>query len=228
MPGALRDRLQRSLLPSAVVAASRLRAPRHAAIRLRRALGGRIGIELYFAFDDPYAAIALPGLLRLIQNRPVQLLLYPLLQRGIEQDPAAEARRRYAVEDADRLAQRASLHLTRRAPLAAKDCAFLAAWTEAARGHAAMPAFAAAALSALWLDSTGPVPREACRQLHRSILGGEPPADAAPWLERLAQNTRRLHARGHWESPAARIAGEWFFAHERLPQIAALLERLYS
>jgi len=227
MPGALRDRLQRSLLPSAVVAASRLRAPRHAAVRLRRALGGRIRVELYFAFDDPYAAIALPGLLRLVEGRPVQLLLYPLLQRGIEQDPAAEARRQYAVVDADRLAQRASLRLARRAPLAAADCAFLAAWTEAARGNAAMPAFAAAALSALWLDSAGAVPRDACLQLHRTILGNEPPAEEAPWLGRLEQNTRRLHAKGHWESPAARIAGEWFFAHERLPQIAALLQRLY-
>jgi 2-hydroxychromene-2-carboxylate isomerase len=226
MLAALRDRVQRSLLPRAVIAASRVRAPRRMAARLTRACGGRIGIELYFAFDDPYAAIALPGLLRLIEGRPLQLHLYPLLQRGIPQDPAAAARRHHAVMDADRVAGREGQRLRRQAPLDPTDCAFLAAWTEAARGHAAQAAFAAAALQLLWRDSSGAVPRQACLDLHRKHLGGEPPADTEACQDRLAGNTRRLHARGHWESPAARVAGEWFFAHERLAQIAALLDQL--
>lgn len=213
----LRDRVQRSLAPRAVVALSRLRLPRWLARPAR--------VELYFAYDDPYAALALPGLLRLTQERGLRLHLYPLLERGIPDDPAAQQRRQYALIDAGRLLQRSDAHLVRRQVLAAAECAFLAVWSEAARDNPAVAAFAASAVEELWLHSGGPVRREAYAQMHRRILQCEPPHDTAPWQQALSDNTRRLRARGHWESPAAWVDGEWFFAHERLPQIAACLDR---
>ena len=214
----LRDRVQRSLAPRTVVALSRLRLPRW----LRRPLR----LELYFAYDDPYAAVALPGLLRLAQARGLLLDLYPLLERGIAGDPAAQQRQLYSIVDADRLLLRGSQQLSRRQPLAAADCAFLAAWTQAARRNPAVGAFAAAAVEALWLRSSGVVQQEAYAQLHRSILQCEPPADAGQPDTALSGNSRRLRSRGHWESPALRVSGEWFFAHERLPQIAERLDEL--
>lgn len=226
MPGMLRDHLQRALAPRVVVAASRLQAPRRAAARLRRWFGRPLRMELYFAFDDPYAAIALPGLLRLCERRPVALTLYPLLQHGIPGDPAAPARALHAVQDAARLALRTQQRLARRAPLAPADTAFLAAWCEAARGDAAMPRFAAAALEQLWLGSTGPLQREVFVALYREHLRRDPPAETAADAAALASNARRLLAKGHWESPALRLAGEWFFAHERLAQIARRLDEL--
>ena len=216
----LRDRIQRTLAPRAVVALSRLRLPRPWRRQAR--------VELYFAYDDPYAAVALPALLDLTRARGLPLNLYPLLQRGIPGDPAELQRQAYSIVDADRLLQRDGRSLSRRQPLAAADCAFLAAWTEAARGDAAMPGFAAAAVEALWLGTDGPLRREALAQLHRRILGREPVADTVMMQAALAANTKRLHRRGHWESPAAWVEGEWFFAHERLPQIAAVLDRSAS
>lgn len=218
MVGRLRDTVQRTLAPRTVVALSRIHLPRPWPRQVRP--------ELYYAYDDPYAVLALPGLLRLTQARGLPMRLYPLIERGIPGDPAAEQRRAYSVVDADRLLQRDERRLSRQRPLHAADCQFLAAWTQAAIGDPAVVLFAAAALEQLWLHSDGPVEPEAFAVLHRRILEREPPADAAPWIGQLLGNTRRLVARGHWESPAARIEGEWFFAHERLPQIAACLDRL--
>src|SRR5882724_9835145 len=201
----LRDRVQRSLAPRAVVALSRLRLP--------RPWNRRVRVELYFAYDDPYAALGLPGLLALTQKRGLELELFPLVERGIPGDPAAEQRRLYSIVDADRLARRDGRHLERREPLAPSDCAFLAAWTDVARGHPQAPVFAEAAVEELWLRSSGPLRREAYARLHRDILKSTPPIDEVRWQEALARNTERLHARGHWESPAARVDGEWFFAH---------------
>ena len=208
----LRDRVQRSLAPRAVVALSRIRLPRP----WRRS----VRVELYFAYDDPYAAIGLPGLLAMTRERGLELGLHPLIERGIADDPAAEQRRLYSIVDADRLARRDHRRLERREPLRAADAAFLAAWTEAASGNPAAPTFAAAAVEKLWLGSSGPVRRETFAEMYRDILNCAPPADEGEWLAALSRNTERLRARGHWESPAARVDGEWFFAHERLAQIA--------
>ena len=213
----LRDQIQRSFAPRAVVALSRMRIPRPWSRAPR--------VELYFAFDDPYAAIGLPGLLELTTDRGLDLEVYPLLERGIPDDPAAEKRRLYSVVDAKRLADRSSRRFSRREPLRVSDCAFLAAWTETARGDSAAPLFAAAALDELWLRSDGPVVREPFEELHRRILDRTPPIDEAATRASLTRNAERLRACGHWESPAARIDGEWFFAHERLPQIAARLDQ---
>jgi len=213
LAGNLRDRVQRSLAPRAVVALSRLRLPRP----------WRPRVELYFAYDDPYAVLALPGLLKLTRARGLRLYLYPLLERGIADDPAAEQRSRYALVDADRLLQRSGRRLGRSRPLAAADCAFLAAWTQGAAADPAAADFAAAALGRLWLHGDGPVEPDSFARLYRDILGREPAADSSQLEQQLRGNSRRLRARGHWESPAARVGGEWFFAHERLPQIAERL-----
>src|SRR5258705_2192117 len=212
----LRDRLQRSFAPRAVVALSRLRVPRPWALTVR--------VELYFAFDDPYAVLGLPGLLELTRERGLELELFPLVERGIPGDPAADKRRAYSIVDADRLVAREGCRLERREPLDPSECAFLAAWTDVARGNPAALDFAATAIVDLWLHSSGPVRRERYAELHREILKCTPSVDETKWQDALARNTQRLRARGHWESPAARVDGEWFFAHERLPQIAARLD----
>lgn len=220
----LRDQLRRKLIPSTVIAASKLSSPRQIAARLRAACGGRIRVELYFAFDDPYAAIALPGLMQLCEGRAVDLQLYALLDRGIEGDPAVEARALHALDDATRLGHRLGRPLSRTRPLRREDCAFLAEWFEQARGAAGVAAFAAAALAQLWQHSDGAVLPSSFIDLHRQCLQRLPPVTAPEVAAQLLRNTRQLRARGHWESPAARIAGEWFFAHERLPLIAQRLD----
>lgn len=225
MPG-LVNHLRRVTAPSTVVALSRLQWPQRLRSTLRHSFGRRVRIELFFAFDDPYSAIALPGLIKIARAHNAHLEIYPLLARGIENDPAAEKRRLHAVYDSRRLAQREGRELSRQQPLPSADCAFLASWTEAARGHAHMIDFAAAALNQLWFQSSGtPLPAD-FQKLYTQCLGSAaatttPASDVA-----LARNTARLHQLGHWESPAARVDGQWFFAHERLQQIDELLKKL--
>ncbi|MGH8505379.1 MAG: hypothetical protein ACRETM_05365 [Stenotrophobium sp.] len=225
MPG-LANHLRRVTAPSTVVALSRLQWPRRLRSALRHTLGRRVRIELFFAFDDPYSAIALPGLIKLARAHDADLAIYPLLERGIAGDPAAEQRRRHAVHDSRRLARRDGQDFSRSEPLSATDCAFLAAWTEATRGSDGMIAFAAAALEQLWLHSSGPLLQTDFHKLHQQYLGKPAPAQTPANEKALAANTARLHRLGHWESPAARIDRQWFFAHERLPQMDDLLRAL--
>lgn len=221
----LRDQLRRKLIPSTVIAASRLTSPRQAAARLQAACGGRVKVELYFAFDDPYAAIALPGLIDICAGRAVDLQLYALLDRGIADDPAADARAAHALDDATRLGHRLGRPFARRQPLRPQDCAFLAEWFEQARGAPGFQRFAAAALAQLWQHGDGAVLPSSFIDVHRQCLKRLPPITAPEISAQLQRNTRRLRARGHWESPAARLAGEWFFAHERLALIAQRLDQ---
>ncbi|HXG28995.1 MAG TPA: hypothetical protein VNJ47_09130 [Nevskiales bacterium] len=221
----MRDTLQKVLMPRLLVAWFASRWPGQLWAWLLRRLGGRAEVELYFAFDDPYSVVALP-LLEVAARRRTELSLYPLVERGMDQDPALEQRRHFAIEDSLRLLRRRGLSLRRRTPLAPADTAFLATWTESLRGRPQMQAFVAAALTRLWLASEGPVRAEDYAGLFCEITGEAPPAAGALLAQRLAANRTRQLRKGHWESPAARVQGEWFFAHERIPQIEERLSYL--
>lgn len=213
-----KDRLRRRWLPRLVVALARRQRA--------RPLPADAAIELYFACDDPCAAIALPALAALCEARGVPLQLYPLIERGIAGDPAAEARALHAVRDADRLARRDGRRLSRHQPLSAADTAFLARWIEGLRGQPGMAAFAVAAIEQLWrVDGDAQPQPETFAALYRRLTGNAAPTADAAADAGLVANAARLRRLGHWESPAARIGGEWFFAHERLAQIGECLDR---
>jgi 2-hydroxychromene-2-carboxylate isomerase len=220
----VRDRLTRRVMPRLVVALSTVRRPRRLAASVRRAFGGRGRVDLYVAFDDAQSAVALAGLLERVAARRVDLRVRAVVERGIRDDPAAEAKRRYAVADARRLARRDGLELTRAEPVAAADAAFLAEWAGVAPGEAERTAFAAAAMRQLWFGSDGStVEREPYAELWREHVGGEPPsggAASATGAEKLMRR-RRLY-----DTPVAVVHGQWFFAHERLPQIEHRLDEL--
>jgi 2-hydroxychromene-2-carboxylate isomerase len=219
----LADSIRRTIAPQLVVASSRIEWLARWNAALRRARGHSANIECYFAFDDPYAAIALPGLIKILKQRRAHLTLYPLIERGIANDPAAEARRRHAVEDSQRLARRFGKTLSRTQALTAQDCAFLAEWTQIAITDAGVVNFAAAALEQLWFQSSGPVVEHDFLTLRARYLKDRPASTAGT---ALTGNTARLVKRGHWESPAVFTGGQWFLAHERLAQINDHLERL--
>ena len=204
MPG-LADTLRRATAPRAVVAISRLQWPRRLRAAIRRARGQRACIELFFAYDDPYSAIALPGLMAIARQRNAELQIYPLIERGIAGDPAAAQRRKHALVDSRRLALRTGRKFSREQPLAADDCAFLAAWTEAARGHAGMAAFAAAALEQLWCNSNNVPAPEDFQNLYRQRIGLQAPERTPAITAALSRNTARLQRLGHLESPTARF-----------------------
>ena len=210
------DRIRRRVMPRAVVALSTVDAHRRSAARIRRALGGRAVVRLYVAFDDPSSAIALLGLVERLEHRRVRLLVEPVVRRGIPDDPAAEAKRRYAVVDSRRLARRAGLELSRSEPLAAADTAFLAEWA------ASLPSddrlgFCAAAIRRVWFESDGPISVEGFQDL---LEDGTPPAPPALTGEREMKR-RRLY-----DTPVAVVHGQWHFAHERLTAIEHRLDEL--
>ncbi len=224
MPGPAADRLARHTVPDAIIALSQVTWPARAGAAARRALGRRGRVELYFAFDDAASAVAVLDLAGRTAGRDVRLLLLPVVQRGIPDDPAAGAKRRYAIVDARRLARRSGLALARIEPLAADDTAFLAEWAAAGPAGPALNRFCVAALRRLWLETAGPPDREEYAALWREHLGGEPPANGG--AEAVHTNERRMRRRGPYDTPAAWIHGQWFFAHDRLAQIGERLDGL--
>ncbi|MDP3857254.1 MAG: hypothetical protein Q8Q73_05750 [Stagnimonas sp.] len=220
------QRFQKRGLPSLLLWLDRQAMPSKVSALLRRLAGGRARIDLYFAFDDPYAAVALPGLIEMIRDRPVRLNLYPLARRGLAMDPAAAQRRVHAVRDSAALLRRQGQSLRRVSPLAAAEVCYLAEWTLYAQLQGQDPvAFADRALRRLWRDAADPADHVAFRRLYAECYPGLPLPDHC-LRDRLDAHHRALQQRGHWDSPAAWVEGRWYFAHERLPAITDWLRRL--
>ena len=218
-----RDRLQRRVVPRLVVHLSTVRAPARAAALLRRAAGRADTVRLYVAYDDPYSAVAVLGLTDRLRGRRARLLIEPVVRRGIPGDPAVEAKRRYAVVDARRLAARDDRTLTRSEPLRPEATAFLAGWTAAIGDPVRRAAFSAAAMAQLWCASSGPVDRAPFAALWDEHVGGPPPADDGGTA---LPAERGMRLRRLYDTPVAVVHGQWFFAHERLPQIEHRLDEL--
>jgi 2-hydroxychromene-2-carboxylate isomerase len=194
--------------------------------RIAGLLGQPPSVELYIAFDDPYSALALVQLAPILRRRGIVLALYPLVERGISEDPDLSLRKTYAIQDSRRLARRAGLVLRRSAPISPHQVAFLAEWTEAARGSPGMEAFAVAAMNRLWLTDGSEALRSEYALLYETIMLRRSPDSSTALRKRLVSSTKRLRRKGHYETPAARVAGEWFFAHERIPQMETRFDEL--
>jgi 2-hydroxychromene-2-carboxylate isomerase len=216
------DALARRVIPRAVVALSQLdgAARLGAAARRRAHRPGRV--ELYFAFDDPCSAVAVIDLAARLAGRDVALLPRPVVRRGIPGDPAVELKRRHALDDARRIGARSGLVLGREEPLDAGTTAFLAGWVAAEPPGPGLVSFCADALRRLWFAGGGPVAPAAYAALWRERLGGDPGSGDAG----VRRNERRMRRRGPYDTPAAWVHGQWFFAHDRLPQIAHRLDEL--
>jgi len=218
------DALRRRVIPRAVVALSRVDAPARVGASARRRLGRRGRVELYVAFDDPCSAVAAIDLAQRLAGYEADLELLPVVERGIAGDPAVAAKRRYAIEDARRLFARSGHALSRTEPLTAGEVAFLARWAAAAAPGEERTRFCVAALRRLWLESAGPVEVADYDPLWREAFGSAPPP--ADGTRAVRRNERRMARRGPYDTPAAWVHGRWFFAHDRLAQIAARLDEL--
>jgi 2-hydroxychromene-2-carboxylate isomerase len=219
-----RDLLQRRILPGLVVSVSRVSWPARLGAALRRRRGRHGEVELFFAFDDPCSTIALIDLCERTSGRAVQIVLRPVLRRGIPGDPAVEQKRRYAIDDARRLARRIGLELARGEPLAAEQTGFLAEWVAGASQSPALERFAVASMRRLWLEGAGPVEQAEHAAIWREQLGSV--ASAAGGSEAVARNERLMKRRGPYDVPAAWVHGRWYFAHDRLAQIGEWLDEL--
>jgi 2-hydroxychromene-2-carboxylate isomerase len=206
-----------------VVALSQVTWPARLGAAARRRLGRRGNVELFFAFDDPCSAVAVIDLAERLAGRDVRLLLKPVVARGIDGDPAVEQKRRYAIVDARRLARRAGRVLSRGEPLAAEDASFLAGWTAGATSDPALTSFCVAALRHLWFDSDGPLVVEDYATLWRERFCAQPPE---PGSDGVHRNERLMRRRKPYDTPAAWVHGQWFFAHDRLVQIGERLDSL--
>jgi 2-hydroxychromene-2-carboxylate isomerase len=222
-PRVAADTLVRRTLPRALVAASQVTLPARLAAAAKRRRGEPERLELFFAFDDPCSAVATIDLSARLAGRPVEIVPLPVVERGIAGDPAVQQKREYAVIDARRLARRAGMTLARETPLPAADTAFLAEWVAAVKPSPALLAFTVAALRRLWFEGDGPVEREAFLGLWREHVGSE---EARPDPAAVLATEKRMSRRGPYETPAAWVAGRWYFAHDRPGQICEWLDEL--
>jgi 2-hydroxychromene-2-carboxylate isomerase len=152
----------------------------------------------------------------------VELVLKPVVTRGIAGDPAVDQKRRYAIVDARRLARRTGLVLSRREPLTPESTAFLAAWAAGAPQGPALTSFCVEALRHLWFATDGTIREADYATLWRERFGGDPPAKA----DRVRRNERLMRRRKPYDTPAAWVHGQWYFAHDRLVQIGERLDSL--
>lgn len=221
-PRAAADTLARRTLPRALVATSQVTLPARLGANARRRSGRCGRVELFIAFDDPCSAVAAIDLSVRLAGRATEIVPLAVLERGIEGDPAVEQKREYAVTDARRLARRAGLTLAREAPIPAADTAFLAEWVAAVEPGPASLAFTVAALRHLWFEDDGPIERNVLLDLWREHVGSEPRRDRAA----VRATEKQMARRGPYETPAAWIAGRWYFAHDRPVQICEWLDEL--
>jgi 2-hydroxychromene-2-carboxylate isomerase len=213
------------VLPRLIIAQSQFDAPARAAAAARRRLNRNGRVELYFAFDDPCSAVAVLDLDERLRDRRVNLVTFPVIERGIRDDPAVARKRDYALVDARRLFARRDIALARSAPLGPEETAFLARWVAAAPLGLAARRFCAQAMQTLWLTDDEPVGRDRFETLWRDVVGTAPDNDS-PYAPAVRANEKRMRRRGGYDTPAAWVHGQLFFAHDRLAQIGERLDDL--
>ncbi len=217
------ERLARRAAPRLLAASAGLTLPARLGAKAARRRGGHGLVELFVAFDDPCSAVAVHELLPQLEPRRVDLRIMPVVQRGIEGDPAVAQKRAYALLDAARLARRRlGLELLRHDVLPAERVAFLAEWTAGAPHGPARAAFCRAALARLWFEDAGDPHSEDFAALWREHVGGEPIRDEAA----VRRCEARMARRGPYETPALWTGGRWYFAHDRPRQIGEWLDEL--
>ena len=209
-----------------MVELSRLDQPARIGARLRRSLGRRGRVELYFAFDDPNSAVAVIDLAERLVEYDAVLVLSPVVERGIPDDPAVEEKRRFAITDAGRLFKRSGLTLRRTEPIDPARTAFLAEWAATVLPGPALTKFCVAAMRELWLTDGEEIDAVRYEELWREAFGVEPPTDPKAGAVAVRWNERRMSRRGPYDTPAAWVHGRWWFAHDRLPRIAERLDEL--
>ncbi len=215
--------LARRTAPRLVAASAHATGPARLRAAASRRRGGRGTVELFFAFDDPCSAVAVEELSRRLAARPVDLQLIPVVSRGMADDPAVEQKRAYALLDARRLARgRLGLEIARTSTLEPERTAFLAAWVAAEPAGPGLDAFCREALARLWFEREEALSEAELSALWRDRVGGAPRADASA----LRRNEARMRRRGPYETPAAWVAGRWYFAQDRPTQICAWLDEL--
>ena len=192
---------------------------------LERALGLPGTINFFFAFDCPYSLIALSSLFEILDERSVVLNLFPVINRGIENDPAIDIRRAYSIKDAVRFGERNNIEIKRTTPLLPDQVGFLAALAEAGRG----PKYGELVfrfLEQVWFSDDPDISEEPFRAFYENIIGEKAPDDLNKQYKKVRKNEKLLQKKGHWEVPSALVYGEWYFAHERISQIEERLNFL--
>ncbi|MBU3673872.1 MAG: hypothetical protein FGM34_02305 [Solirubrobacteraceae bacterium] len=223
----MREKLEKRVVPSLIMAISTFTLPARLAAAVRRATGRSGTVELFYAYDEPSSAYALLELVSTVQDRRVTIELLPVVSRGIDGDSALERKRAYALVDGRRLARRIDRTMGRSEPVDPGRVAFLAAWTALGPQGPALQDFAVAAMERLWFSGDGPIEREPFAALWRETLGGEPPDESAPAAgEAVRANERRMKRSGPYETPAAKVGGRWDFAQDRPRQIGTWLDEL--
>jgi 2-hydroxychromene-2-carboxylate isomerase len=212
--------ITRRLLPRAVVAESKVDVVSRMGAATRRRMGRQGTVELYISFDDPWSAVALLDLADRVPRHGARLVVRPVIDRGIPDDPAVELKRRYALTDAKRLAERLGMVLTRSEPWDPIGANLLAEWVACAPRGATVTRFCVEATRRLWFSGEG---GPDLGGLWREEMGNQARIDGAKAVRR---NERRMRMRGIYDVPAAWVHGQWFFAHDRPAQIEQRLDDL--
>jgi 2-hydroxychromene-2-carboxylate isomerase len=221
----IKEHISRSLVPRLLISYFKFKRRSRLRTSLAKLFGMPGTIHLFFAFDCPYSLIALKGLYEILDERSVELKLYPVIKRGIENDPNLENRRAYTMKDAVRLGKRYDIEITRTEPVLSEQVGFLSALSEAGRGDKGEELIFRF-LEDLWSFDDKDISEEYFFSLYEDVTGQCPPDDLAKYYSKVKNNEQKLLKKGHWEVPSLFIYGEWYLAHERLLQVEDRLNYL--
>ncbi len=221
----IKEHIKRALGPRLLITYFKFKMKRRTRPTLQRLFGQPGSIDLFFAFDCPYSLVALTGLYEILDERSVVLNLFPVINRGIENDPDIELRRSYSIKDAARMSKRKDIEIKRTAPLDPDQTGFLAALSEAGRGPRGGELIFRF-LEKVWSFSGPEIQEEPFYALYEEIIGEAPPEDLEGPYQKIRENEALLKKKGHWEVPSLLVYGEWYFAHERITQIEERLNYL--
>jgi len=221
----VRDFARRVILPSAALWVLESKAQGAVRSRIAKLRGRDPRAELFVAFDDPYAPLALAAAAELASLYRIDFDVFPILKRGTAGDANLDRRRRYSVLDARRLARRRGIELAHDEPVDPARIEKLTYWVEAARAHDCHRQLATAFAARLWAKKTLPDFGE-LYALYKQKVDAEPPRNLLLARHRVRQNEARLVRRGHWDSSAMWLEGKLFMSYERREQMADYLREL--
>lgn len=219
-----KEYVAKALAPSLLVSASRAKRASRPLIRAVKIMGRPAKAELFIAFDDPYSWVGLDLLEDVLRGRNVDLRIYPVTERGISGDPDREDRLSYSIVDAARIAARHSKTMQRKDPVKPETAAMAARLAESCRGAEMMMEVCLRFLKALW-EKNEEVGEADLFSIHREVTGQDASLQTDAMDRRLEQNRELMLKKGHWETPAILVLGQWYFAHERADRIGGWLDR---
>jgi 2-hydroxychromene-2-carboxylate isomerase len=191
---------------------------------------GRVPLRFFFSFRSPYSYLALARLAPLLEARPIELSLAPVLPMVMRGLPVPRVKRSHIGWDAAREAQRHGVPFGRICDPLGPGVERCLAVAHAAEEEGKLLEFTLSAMRGIWAEAADlATDEELSRVALRGGLSQETVARALgarryeAWLEGHREALLEL---GIWGVPSFEVGARAFWGQDRLPLVLAEVDRL--